>query len=245
MPRNSTKEPFFGFMSYPADWYAFTTGPYCFLKEVAPDRRSDQKRAVEYFFLGLTGAIALSALNLSFSGWQSTENLRTLKSETVNTVLLIGSATIAVIGVVLSRLMGGKGSLRDTLVMFGYTLGFLWPTATAALIVISRATSAALGLDWTALPPFDTAIRGSVSPTISNIAWGALSGAVLIWTIGYLLYCYAAAFRASQGIGLWQALSASLLAVIATNVLRPSLIVVADAIGEHFGPLIEWLLKIL
>lgn len=245
MAGSSTKEPFFGFMSYPGDWFAFVVGPYRFLNEIAPDSRIDQKRAVEYFFLGLTGAIAFSALNLSFSGWQSTENLAALKSETVNVGLLMGGATIAIFGAVLSRLMGGRGGLRDTLVTFGFTLGFLWPMTAAALIIISRAASATLGFDWTALPPYDTAIRGYASPTVSNIAWGAFFGALLIWAAGYILYCYAAAFRASQRVGPWRALTAASLAVVATELLNPWLVALAHAIGEKFGPLIEWLLRIL
>jgi hypothetical protein len=244
MPRDSSEEPFFGFMSFPGDWFAFLVGPYRFLKEITPDRRTDQKRAVEYFFLGLTGTIALSALNLSFSSWQSAENLTALKSEKVNVALLMGGATIAIIGAVLSRLMGGKGGLRDTLVTFGFTLGFLWPTTAVALILISRAGSAALGFDWTALPPYDTPFQGHASHTASNIAWGAFFAALLIWLAGYFLYCFAAAFRASQGVTPWRALLAALLAVGATEALRPWIDVMADAIGERFGPLIEWLLRI-
>jgi hypothetical protein len=245
MPPDPTEEPFFGFMSYPRDWFAFIRTPYRFLIQVAPDRRADQKRAVEYFFLGLTGAVALSALNLSLSQWQSAENLAALKSETVNMGLLMGGAIVAVIGGFLSRLMGGNGSLRDTMVVFGFALGFLWPTMSAALILLSRAGSVALGFDWTALPPYDTPIRGSVSHTVSNIALGSFFAALLIWAGGYSLYCYAAAFRAAQGVGLWRALAASMLAIAAADALNPWTLAVAGAIGQRFGPVIEWLLKVL
>jgi hypothetical protein len=244
MPEDSAKEPFFAFMRYPRDWFAFVSAPSRFLGEIRADQRADQKRAVEYFFLGLTGAVAFSALNLSYSSWQSADNLRTLKSETVTVGVLMGSATIAIIGGIVSRLIGGKGSLRNTLVTFATVLGFLWPTMAAVLIITSRAASAILGIDWTALPPFVTSMEGHPAHTISTIAWGAFFGAVLIWTAGYFLYLYAVTFRAAQGISLRRALGVSLLATIATDWLTPWIDALAAAIGERFGPLIEWLLKI-
>jgi hypothetical protein len=232
--------------TYFYDARSYFQGPWSFLSSQDLSGNEAVKKAVKTMALGAAGVIALSAVNLKLSPLGSDEKVGKLFEGTrTTTALVLGSVFDVALVHLIARLLRGLGRWRQTFVSFALTLGFTWPAAALALIILAWLSRLLTGLAWTALPPFDVELVGAaIENTLGNVLIVAALATLYVWVLGYLLYCYASAIRVAQQL-------TALRTGIALAILGSVDLFVSPIPRAMYGlagivdPLVQWLIKLL
>ncbi len=237
----SDNEPLAVF-KYFADWWAYLRGPGTFLASQRLGAAETFTRSTKILAAGIAAVVALAAVNLKFSPYVTDEHARELiTGKTTGIAMVLGCVCYAAIVHGVALLLKGSGNWRQTYVSFAFTLGFLWPVSALVLILNALFVRLMTGLPWTALPPFDVSSGGALERTAGNILTVAVCATVLLWLVGFLLYCYGCAVWIAHRLSVARIVVALVVALIAVN-LKPVPIVLYW-IAEHFEPVLSWILQ--
>jgi hypothetical protein len=231
---------------FPREWWLYLRGPGKFLAAKDLTSKGTTTQATKYLLVGIAGMIAFSAVNLKFSSYSESETSKKFFEGTVLTnAVAVNSILIALLSHLLARLVGGRGTIRQTYASFSFMYAFVWPGAAIMLIGIARLFQLLTGIRWSALPPFDVPIEGVLATTPGNILIVALLGTLLLWSIGYLLYCYGCAIQAAHNVGKTRCIAVVMVTLIVVTVFSSPVTRVVYKFTEAVNPLVEWLLKIV
>jgi hypothetical protein len=231
---------------FPGDWWSYIWAPRSFLSSRDLTAKDVARDATKYLFLGLGGAIAFSAVNLKFSPYATSEaSKKFFEGRILTNMLAQGCIITVLLSHLIARILKGRGTLRETYCAFSFTYGFIWPTMSLMLIAIGWFVRLSTGLEWSALPPFDVPVDGSIERTTGNILIVALVATIYLWMIGYMFYCYACAIWASHKFGPARCGLVVVLTIGTVMLFESQLAAVAYKIATTLDPIIEWVLKLV
>src|SRR5579863_1852129 len=142
------------FARYPLDFWSFVTGPYAFLTAQNLTSAKTIERSVAAYLLGVGGVVAFSAVNMKLAGYDTPVNKQFFEGTQLITAMLVMESFVVVLAYLMARILRGKGSLAETLVAFGFALGFTWPPLALGGILVGRTVNAVFGTSDVDLPPF-------------------------------------------------------------------------------------------
>ncbi|MDE2166104.1 MAG: hypothetical protein KGJ66_07180 [Alphaproteobacteria bacterium] len=245
MAQNAQDDRVSSFLSFPSDWLAYLRGPRRFLASKELQSASTVKSARDSFFVGMAGVTAFSAANLNFSPYDTEENAKLFQGTVLITALLVSNLVFAFLVHILARLVRGRGTFRETVVVIAFTLAFLWPATTLFMIAVSRFAEATLGISWTALMPYVTDLTGYVAPTVGTILLGAFTVSLGLWWIAYMIYGYSCAVSVAHKLSLPRSLFVVGVGLGLINLFNTPLTEMSYFVAKGADPILGWLFKLI
>jgi hypothetical protein len=231
--------------TFPRDWWRYLRGPGSFFATQDLMTKETWKRATKYLFLGLGGGVAFSAVNLKFSSYVTDEASKKLfQGKILTHALALGCILTALLSHLIARLMGGRGKFRETYSSFAFTYGFIWLSTALVLIAMGWFVRLSTGLDWTALPPFDVPLSGSLERTPANILIVTVVCTTLLWVLFYTLYCYACAVSASHRLNFVRSSAVVIVVIGSIMFFEAPLVAIAYKLAETLDPIVDWVWKL-